>query len=655
MFFPKSMTELELIVPSKDLLGVMKVLSGRGVFHQAESNYPALSSEKGGPNTWQDRAAAYAALERRVQMVMQALGIEEAPPPSTEFKDVVEIDAVTPTLERIESEVKQTTDALNEAQRRQEELQSNLRQLEPVADVDLNLASLRKSHFMTSMLGLMPAANVGRLQTSLARVPHTFLILRADSQKPVVWLAGTQSNADIVERAARSAYLEPLALPDSYEGTPKQVIAALNKDLDDTRRRIDELKAKLNELAKIHRNELLTLMWEIHASRALTDAVVRFGQLRHTYVMVGWVPTDDLETLTQRIKNVSKETLIETMPTSRHGNNQNVPVQLSNNPLLRPFQMLVTTYARPRYGELDPTWLIALTFPLLFGAMFGDVGHGLLLAGLGALIQSGKVKQLKSLGSLGGLIMICGLVATVFGFLYGSIFGYEDVIPALWIRPSHDPLTILGVAVGAGVVLLTLGFLIGIFNSIVSRDWPHLIFGHSGIAGFLLYWSALGAIAAYLHKIPVPVSVFAVLAIIGAFMIMFSDLFIRLMERERPLIEGGFAVFGIQSFMELFEALITFVSNTLSYIRIGAFAIAHGVLSSVVFILAGLVGPKFGIGYWIVVLMGNIFIVGFEGLIVGIQVMRLSYYEFFSKFFTGGGMRFEPLQLTPAPTKEQSS
>jgi V/A-type H+-transporting ATPase subunit I len=144
------------------------------------------------------------------------------------------------------------------------------------------------------------------------------------------------------------------------------------------------------------------------------------------------------------------------------------------------------------------------------------------------------------------------------------------------------------------------------------------------------------------------------LLVIAAIMVMFSEVFIRLMEGERPLIEGGIPMFGIQSFMELFEAIITFLSNTLSYIRLGAFAIAHGVLSLVFFLLAGLVGPKFGVGYWIVVLIGNIFIVGFEGLIVGIQVMRLSYYEFFSKFFTGGGMRFEPLTITPAPAKEQS-
>ena len=652
MFFPKAMTELELIVPSKDLLGIMRVISGHGVFHQTDSNYPAINAAPGSPSNWQDKASAYAALERRVQTVMQTLGIEETPPASTDFQEVVELETVTPALERIENEVKETTDQLSEAQRRRDELQSNLRQLEPVAGVDLNLATLRKSHFMTSMLGLMPAANVSRLRTSLTRVPHTFLILRQDSQKPVVWLAGTQSNADVIERAARSAYLEPLSLPDGYEGTPNQIIESLNRELEQLTHRIDELQARLGELAKIHRDQLLALLWEVHASRLVTDAIVRFGQLRHTYVMVGWVPNDELETLTRRVKIVSRDTLIETIPTSRHGDNRNVPVALQNSKLLRPFQLLVTTYARPRYGELDPTWLIALTFPLLFGAMFGDVGHGLLLVALGGLILSRKVKALNSLSSLGGLIIICGIMATVFGFLYGSLFGYEDILPALWLRPGHDPLMILGVAVGAGIILLTLGFLIGMFNAIVSRDWPHLIFGHNGIAGFLLYWSFLGLIASQMKRIPVPSQVFVILAIVSAFMIMFSELFIRLMERERPLIEGGIGVFAIQAFMELFEAVITFLSNTLSYIRIGAFAIAHGVLSLVFFLLAGMAGPKFGVGYWIVVIIGNIFIVGFEGLIVGIQAMRLSYYEFFSKFFTGGGMRFEPLSLSP--TKEQS-
>lgn len=397
-----------------------------------------------------------------------------------------------------------------------------------------------------------------------------------------------------------------------------------------------------------HKKELLALSWQMHAGRTLAEAILRFGRLRHTYVMVGWVPTDDLADVTRRLRLASKEILIETIPTDRHGEQAHVPVALQHSKLLRPFQMLVTTYARPRYGELDPTWLIALTFPLLFGAMFGDVGHGLVLAGFGALISSRRLKFLNSLGSLGGLITICGLVAAVFGFLYGSIFGFEEILPALWLHPSKNPLQILAVAIGAGVVLLTVGYLIGILNAVRSHDWGHLIFGHNGIAGFVLYWSLLGVAGSDFAKIPVAPVVFVVLAIAAGLAIMFSEVLINLVDGERPLLEGGIGTYAIQAPMELFEAVVSMLSNSLSYVRVGAFAIAHVVLTSVVFLLAGLVGSQGSVPYWIIVIIGTLVVVLYEGLIVGIQAMRLSYYEFFGKFFTGGGMRFEPLRLSQA-------
>jgi V/A-type H+-transporting ATPase subunit I len=651
MFFPKAMSELELIVPSKDLLGVMKILSGHGVFHQSDSSYPGLESEAGASNIWQEKASAYAALERRVQSLLQTLAIEESRPVSIDFQDTLEPEAITPTLEGIEGEVRQASDQLTEERKHLEQLEGALRQLEPVADIDLDISSFRNSHYLFSTLGVMPAANVGRLQTSLTRVPHVFLTLRADPKNPVVWLAGTQANTDILERAARSAYLNPLNLPQGYEGTPAEIIRRLHQEVEAGKQKTAELKTTLTHLAEKYKMQLLGLLAEIHASRLITDAIVRFGRLRHTYVIVGWIPSDDFEDLIRRIKSVSKESLVETFPTNRRGENQNVPVALQNSKFLRPFQMLVTTYARPRYGELDPTWLIAFTFPLLFGAMFGDVGHGILLAVLGVLISSRKVKALNSLASLGGLITICGMAATLFGFLYGSLFGFEDVIPALWLEPSKDPLPILAVAIGAGVVLLTIGFLIGIFNYIVSRKWGRLFFSNNGIAGFVLYWSTIGGVASFLHKISIAPIVFIVLAVAASLAIMFSEVLIRLVEGERPLVEGGLGTYAVQAPMEWFEAIISFLSNTLSYVRIGAFAIAHGVLSSVFFILASLVSSSHGVGYWIVVAIGTVFIVLFEGLIVGIQTMRLEYYEFFSKFFTGGGMRFEPLTLT-APKEE---
>src|SRR5215208_5450658 len=216
MLFPREMSEIELIVPSKDLLAVTKVLSGYGVFHQTDSNYPGVAS--GSANTWQEQAALYSGLERRIQTVMQQLGIEEGQPPSSDFEAMVDVEKIRPVVEEIEEEVRSTSDELSEARKRLEQLESILHQLEPVKDVDIDISSLRDSRYMFSMLGLMPSANMERLETSLARVPHVFLTLRADPGRPVVWLAGTKANTDVLERTARSAYLDPLSLPTDYQG-----------------------------------------------------------------------------------------------------------------------------------------------------------------------------------------------------------------------------------------------------------------------------------------------------------------------------------------------------------------------------------------------------------------------------------------------------
>lgn len=666
MLFPREMSELELIVPSKDLLAVTKVLSGYGVFHQTDSNYPGVAS--GSANTWQETAGQYSALERRIQTVMQALDIDEGRPPSSDFEALVDIEKLRTAVEQIEGEVRSTSDELSEQRKRLEQLETILHQLEPVDDVEIDLSSLRDSRYLYSTLGLMPSANMDRLKTSLARVPHVFLTLRSDPSRPVVWLAGPKSNADILERAARSAYLDPLNLPADYQGTPGEIIKSLQNTIESTRRRIEELQATLGRMGLDRREQLRDLLWQAHTSRVLADAIVRFGQLKHTYVVTGWVPTDSLEDLKRRLKQASPEILIETLPTSRTGHNSNVPVALYNNRFLRPFQVLVNTYARPRYGELDPTILMAVTFPLLYGAMFGDLGQGLVLLILGLLIDRGVV--MKGMRSLGLLIAYCGASAAIFGVLYGSVFGFEGEhfehafgfeLHPLWLSPLHDTLPILGIAIDVGIVILLIAYLLAIFNQVRSREWSHLIFGHNGLMGLALYISFLGLlgmavaalrlpiiprIAVAISSLPLP---WGILALIFGLGIMFSEVLINWMEGHRPIVEahgvGGFIMYLVQAFMDLFETLISQLSNTLSFVRVGAFAVAHGGVSMAIFALAG---EELGFKYWLVVLLGNIFIIGFEGLIVGIQTMRLNYYEFLGKFFTGGGMRFEPLAVTPA-------
>jgi V/A-type H+-transporting ATPase subunit I len=186
-----------------------------------------------------------------------------------------------------------------------------------------------------------------------------------------------------------------------------------------------------------------------------------------------------------------------------------------------------------------------------------------------------------------------------------------------------------------------------------------LIFGHTGLVALAFYISFLALLGAFLSntslapriavaisKIPLP---FNFIALVFGLLVMFSGFFRNLVEGHRPLIEGngigGFLMFFVQSFMDIFETAISMLSNTLSFVRVGAFAVAHAGLSLAIFALAG---DEPNLKFWIVILIGNIIIVGLEGLIVGIQTMRLHYYELFGKFFTGGGLRFEPLKVTPS-------
>jgi V/A-type H+-transporting ATPase subunit I len=664
MLFPKEMAEVELIVPSKDLLAVARVLSGRGVFHQVDSTY--LGIESLGPNTWQEKAGNYSALERRVQSVIQTLGLPEEYPDKADVESMVDMESIRPSVERIEEEVKNVSDQLSAEKKRLELLESQLRQIEPIADVNVNVGVLRKSSFMHSILGVIPAANVSRLKTSLLRVPHVFFTLRSDPQKSVVWLLGSKSNFDVLERAAKSAYLNPLSLPEEFDGSPEEISTLLQKEIEATVHRIAELDAKIVQLASAHKNELQKLLWEIHISRIMADAIVRFGQLRHTYVVVGWVPTGELENLTTALKQASKEILIETMPTGRSGHHSNVPVALSTNKWLKPIQMLVGTYGHPSYGELDPTLLMAFTFPVLYGAMFGDLGQGLVMLILGILMHNRIF--MKGMQSLGLLIAYCGASAAFFGYLYGSIFGFEGHqveeylhfnFEPTWISPMENIIGILRVAIDAGILILIFSFLLGMFNNIRSKDWAHLLFGHTGIATFLFFLCFIAVvfggffgstalapqIGLSLYSLPLP---FNALMIVFGFFVMFGGFF-RNMVEGHALIEGkgvgAFGMFIVQSVMDLVETLISMLSNTLSFIRVGAFAVAHGGLSLAIFSLAG---EEPGVRFWVTIIIGNLFIIGFEGLIVGIQTMRLHYYEILGKFFHGGGMRFEPLKLTPS-------
>jgi V/A-type H+-transporting ATPase subunit I len=646
MFFPQEMTQIRLIIPAVDLLTVTKELANQEVFHQIDSHYAPSEEVVSSQNSWSGDAGTYAAFESRITGIIQALGIGEGRPPSTPPSSLVEIEEVRKIVGQVDHEVKKIQEALVDEQKSLDQFQNILTQLEPISGTDLNLDVLRNPAFTHSIVGIIPNANIERLQTSLEHIPFVFLTLRQDEQRSVVWLSGTKQDAEVLDRAARSAYLNPLRLPEGYTGTPSEVIKLVRADMERSQQVIAEQRDAMKRLAQEQKDRIQTLLWQVRVSRILSEAIGRYDQFRYTYVISGWVPSAKVADFSSRLREVCKEISIETSSIKRSNHEQNVPVALNNPRIFRPFQLFVTTYADPRYNEIDPTFLLVFAFPFLFGAMFGDAGQGILLALVGLLLASGRIKKLNALSSLGGILAACGISATIFGFLYGSVFGFEEALPALIFKPMEDPLEAMAFAIGSGVVLLSIGYWLNMVNAWTIHEWGEMLFHPHGVAGLMLYWSLIGlAIEVIISKFPIPPIAFGLLALVTGLAVMFSELLSLLIEGKPPEFEGGTVTYIFRSFFELFEVLISLLSNSISFVRVGAFAIAHVGLITVVFIMAALVSPGHGTGYWLVIVFGNLFVIGFEGVIVSIQSLRLTYYEFFSKFFNGGGLRYEPLTL----------
>ncbi|MCD6344675.1 MAG: hypothetical protein J7M17_03610 [Anaerolineae bacterium] len=644
MFRPQMMSRVKLMVPEHDIMPMTEALALSGVFHPVSSG--RAEEKKVIPYTehWQEQAASLADLERRILAAMETLRVEIGPPPATD-PHPIEVELARRDVERLEQEAQESLEGIEKLQHKLDQLRHYLKQLEPLADVEVNLDSLSHLRYTFVLIGTMPVANLTRLQTSLELIPSVLVSLKHGEHLATVVLFGRQCDAEILNRAARSAYLNPLSLPKQYQTTPAEAMAALRLGIERTRQHLDEYQADIERLRSAHEQHLRSLLWRIRARHTLVKTIISYQRMRYVYLVTGWVPAAQVPALEQQVKQASDKTLIEVSSASRQ-ERDSVPSALENSPLVKPFQSLVTTYGYPGYGEIDPTFLTALTFPLVFGIMFGDVGHGLLLALLGGLLVSRKVRALRGLAGMGGIVLVCGVAAMLFGFLYGSVFGFETILAPLWVRPLEDIMGILPVTVGIGVVILTVGMLSNLINAFWAHRWGRFLFEHNGLAGIIFYWALLGLAASFfVAGFPLGSVPLAVLVLVSALAMTFAEVLSNLIEGQRPLIEGSLSTYLIQVLVEFFESTIGLLSNTLSYVRMGAFAVAHGCLSLVVLIIAGIVSPAHGVGYWLVVIVGNLFVIGFEGLIVSIQTLRLEYYEFFSKFFAGDGVRYRPLSL----------
>lgn len=443
-----------------------------------------------------------------------------------------------------------------------------------------------------------------------------------------------------------SLHFERYIVPDEYNGTPGEAIEGLNKGISTLQEELEHIDRDIADILNVNRIAILSAYEKLSSYNTNFNvrklAACTSHDVNTFYILCGWMTEKDAKEFQKELQQDEKTFFFVE---DDHNNLLNSPpTKLKNPKLFRPFEMFIKMYGVPAYNEFDPTILIGLTYAFLFGFMFGDVGQGISLLLGGLLLYRFKKMDLAA------IISCCGFFSTLFGFLFGSVFGFEDVIQPLWLRPAVQMVnlpfigklnTVFVVAIALGMGLIVLTMVLNIINGIRQHDPEEAYFDTNGIAGLVFYGSILVTVVLFMMGKRLPAAaVLIVMFVIPLLIIFLKEPLTAIVKKQPDIMPDSKVMFFVQGFFEMFELLLSYFSNTLSFVRVGAFAVSHAAMMEVVLMLAG--AEAGGSPNWAVVVIGNLFVCGMEGLIVGIQVLRLEYYEIFSRFYKGNGREFKP-------------
>lgn len=528
---------------------------------------------------------------------------------------------------------------------KKEELNGKIRELKewmaqtaPFIGLDFELCKLRDFHFIDYRFGKIQVENYHKLEEYVFHNPYT-LFYECNNDSEYVWgvYFVPHTHLEEVEAVYASFEFEDIEVPDDLEDTPRQAFEGAEKLLREHEKDLERLQMQALELVKTQEQEILAAC-ECLDSYCSNFGIRKFAACTRSengsgeyYILYGWMSKKDAEKLQREIAMDEKVNCVEEEP----GNDvrSKPPTKLKNPAILKPFELFVEMYGLPAYHEMDPTLFIALTYTFMFGVMFGDVGQGACLILGGTLLY--KFKNMR----LAGVVAVAGIWSVVFGFLYGSFFGFEDAIPALWMKPMDNIMDTLMLAIGFGAGLILVAMILNMINAVRAKEYGRLFFNQSGLAGLVCYGFVVICALLFVTGNGLPAAALIGIAVgVPLAAILMKEPLSHLIEKKKDIFpEGSKAMFFIEALVEGFDVVLSYATNTISFVRVGAFALSHAGMMGVVLTLAGL---EKGSPNWLIIVLGNFLVACLEGLVVGIQVLRLEYYEMFSRFYTGNGKPF---------------
>lgn len=564
------------------------------------------------------------------------------------------IGAVSDLFERFETqntEVARIESAYNEAM--------------AFSNLKVSYSELEHLSFLSIRIGKIPAENINALKESLG---SEAVIISLGNDTSRIMAVSSKKGRFSLDTELKGFGFVNMEIPHDFKGIPEDALTSLRLKRDEAQRTLAVLEEEKRNFAETHEASLKRLLASFSVAYQVFDIKNSLESTALVYRLAGWIPSDEVSVFMSELDQMTegriaiREYLPMEVPSVISGKEQ-VPVKLKHGKFVSSFERLIFSYGSPFYGTIDPTPFVAVFFTVLFGIMFGDCGQGLVFLLVGILMAAKKIK-VGGWNKFAPIFMAIGCSSAVMGLITGEFFTNETLLKpfALWVTglfgtprapilkvmPSASPNSIkivfgiFGVTIAIGFIINTVGLIINIINKILQKKWGSALFGKIGLAGALFFWYVVAfaiRIAAFKHS-----PTLCDWIVIGGtlFFAAFGEPFERLLDGKRPILENGVGAMVIGGIVELIEVVSTYLSNSISFVRVGAFALAHAVLGFIISMMAekcGMIGGIF------VLIAGNAIVIVLEGMIVAIQVIRLQYYEFFSKFFSETGSEFRPLQF----------
>ncbi len=538
-------------------------------------------------------------------------------------------------------------DVVKEKHERLEELNEELKSLLELENylgymkhINVDINEAMKMEYIGMKLGKIPRHNLDKLKKNYENISSIVYKLHEDANEVVVLQFIPRPVEIEVDRVLMSLDFEEYPLNTRFSGTPSDWLISLNKRKVEIAKESDTIRKELKAIRNKYEENLERFYSRLSMEYKIEELKSHIACTKEFFYLTGWIPSSRKDVLLGYLGRYNDTTIMIFKETNESKEVCKPPTCLKNNYILKPFEAVVKMYGIPSYGEMDPTGFLGITYMILFGAMFGDVGQGLVLFLVGEILS-----RLKKRPNMGGVVARLGISSTIFGFLYGSIFGFEDVLKAIIVKPMDSINTVLVAAIGFGTLLLSAGFIYNLINCYKNKDIEKGVFSRDGVVGLAFYWILLYFLLSKVigYKTIVPGWVLSILLISLLLMILLKQPITNLIKGVRPLYNESKMDYFVEEGFGVIETLLSLFSNTVSFIRVGAFAINHVGLFLAFDALAKMMSN--GVESALMLVLGNIVIIGLEGLIVFIQGLRLEYYELFSKYFEGSGYEYNPVGI----------